>query len=493
MDWGWALSATSRSRCAAGLAAVLGLAGCSLTTTDVEECTTNVECQAEFGVGHVCNADGLCDEVAPSPRCTQTFPDDLFERRFEERDRIIIGNLMDRSLDTHVARENSALLAYEQANAAASLEGREFGAVFCTIEENSDFDDLPRVEAAIASARFLADEVGVPAIVGPAASGDTQSVFIDLDADDTGVLMISPSATSPALTDLDPEGVSDESPGLLWRTAPSDALQGEVIADDMRDPGMGREVAVSQVAVIYESGAYGEGLFEVFARAFQAQGGDAAQQFPFSDEGQLADAIADVGNSSVEEVLFISSQPDDIVGFLDAAATLPGYAAKGIFLTDAAANPDVLSSANSARFGQVRATRPAPLDEGDDLVYASFIAAYSAKFQQDVRTFSFAANAYDAAWLLIYGAAWALLREEGGVTGQNIARGLRQVSDGDPIEVRPTRWVTVQQAFTEGRSIDVTGASGSLDYDAETEETSADIQVWDIDGEQIRGIYTVSP
>ena len=485
------MSATSRSRCAAGLAAVLGLAGCSLTTTDVEECTTNTECQAEFGVGHVCNSDGLCDEAAPSPRCTKTFPEDLFDNRFEERGRIIIGNLMDRSLDTHVARENSAELAYEQANAAASLEGKEFGAVFCTIEENSDFDDLVRVDAAVEAARFLADEVGVPAIVGPAASGDTQAAFMAVE--ESGVLMISPSATSPALTDLDPEDVSDESPGLLWRTAASDALQGEVIAEDMLGPGTEREVAVTQVAVIYESGAYGEGLFEVFARAFQSGGGEAAQQFPFSDEGQLADAIADVGNSSVEEVLFISSQPDDIVGFLDAAATLPGYAAKGIFLTDAAANPDVLSSANSARFGQVRATRPAPLDEGDDLVYASFIAAYSAKFQQDVRTFSFAANAYDAAWLLIYGSAWALLREEGGVTGQNIARGLRQVSDGESIEVRPTRWVSVQQAFTEGRSIDVTGASGSLDYDADTEETSADIQVWNIDGEQIRGIYTVSP
>jgi branched-chain amino acid transport system substrate-binding protein len=487
------LSPTSRSRRAAALAAVLGLAGgCSLTTTDVEECTSSAQCRSEFGVGHVCNTDdGLCEEVAPSPRCTQTYPPDLFENRLAERERIIIGNLMDRSLDTHVARENSALLAYEQANGAATLEGREFGAVFCTIEENEDFDDQVRVDAAVESARFLVNSVGVPAIVGPAASGDTQEVFIALE--DSGVLMISPSATSPALTDLDPEAVSDDTPGLLWRTAPSDALQGSVIAEDMLGPGEGRESAVTQVAVIYQVGAYGEGLFEVFARAFQAGGGDAAQQFPFGDEGQLADAIADVGNSSVPEVLFISSQPEDIVDFLDAAATLPGYAAKGIFLTDAAANPDVLSTANSARFAQVRATRPAPLDESDDLVYASFIAAYSAQFREDVRTFSFAANAYDAAWLLIYGSAWALLREDGGITGQNIARGLRQLSDGEEIEVRPTRWVSVQQAFTEGRSIDITGASGSLDYDEETEETSSDIQVWNIDGEQIRGIYTVSP
>ncbi len=454
------------------------------------DCAISAECHAAFGVGFVCNGDGLCDEVEPQPRCTQTYPAGLFDNRFQERGRIVIGNLMDRSNETHVARERSAQLAYEQANGEDGVDDRDFGAVFCTIEENEEFDGLSRADAAVAVAEFLADAVGVPAIVGPAASGDTQSVFQSLVG--SGVLVISPSATSPALTELDPEVVSNDAPGLLWRTAPSDGLQGTVIADDMLRPGMGRAAAVSTVAVIHEVGAYGEGLFDVFARAFMDGGGQVVELHPFEDAGQLADAIADVGTSAVEEVLFISSQPDDIAAFLNSAGQLSGYDAKGIFLTDAAANPDVLSAANPARFDQVRGTRPAPLNEGQDLVYASFIAAYTAKFQQDVRDYSFAANAYDAAWLLVYGAAWALF-QEGGLSGINMARGLRRVSDGESIEVRPGGWVSVQQAFRDGRSINAAGASGPIDYDPDTEETAADIEVWQIQGGQIEGIYPVSP
>ncbi len=465
--------------------------GCTLTRTDVSECESSAECHAAFGIGFVCNGDGLCDEVEPQPRCTQTYPPDLFDRRFQERGRIVIGNLMDRSNETHVAREGSAELAYDQANAAGGLDGRRFGAVFCTVEENPEFDGLSRADAAIATAEFLTEAVGVPAIVGPAASGDTQEVFQAIK--DSGVLVISPSATSPALTELDPDVVSNDTPGLLWRTAPSDGLQGAVIAADMLGPGMGRKTPVGTVAVIHETGAYGEGLFDVFARAFMDGGGQLELLRPFADDGQLADAIADVGESSVEEVLFISSQPDDISAFLNSASQLPGYDAKGIFLTDAAANPDVLSAANPARFDQVRGTRPAPLDPALDLVYASFIAAYATKFNgQDVRNFSFAANAYDAAWLVVYGAAWALFQEDG-LTGLNIARGLRRVSDGESIDVRQGGWVSVQQAFGEGRSIDVAGASGPIDYDPDTEETAADIEVWEIQGGQISGIYPVSP
>jgi branched-chain amino acid transport system substrate-binding protein len=336
----------------------------------------------------------------------------------------------------------------------------------------------------------LTDVVGVPAIVGPAASGDTQEVFLDVAA--RGVLVISPSATSPALTALDPVEVSDDSPGLLWRTAASDALQGAVIAADMLEPGAGRLAPVTSVAAIHEVGAYGDGLYEVFARAFE-EGGGTVQEIAYDGEGQLTDAIADGQASGADEILFISSQAADIINFLGGAASLPGYDDKGIFLTDAAANPDVLANANPARMGQVRATRPAPLSEADDVVYASFIAAYSSEFDEDVRSFSFAANAYDAAWLVVYGAAWALFQEGGEVTGATIARGLRRVSSGDAVDLRPSDWVSVSDAFREGVSVDASGASGALDYDPATEETAADIQVWRIQDREAVGIYKVSP
>lgn len=479
--------ALARALAAAGAASATFAAGaCTLTRTSVTDCESNVECRDAFGIGSVCNSDGLCEEAELSPRCTQTDPPGLFSDPEASRDRILFGNLMDRSVATHVARERSAQLAYEQVNEEDGVDGRLFGAVFCTIEENDEFDDLTREEAAKASAEFLVDVVGVPAILGPAASTDTQAVFQDVGGG--GVLIISPSATSPALTQLDPPEVSNDSPGLLWRTAASDALQGAVIASDMLDPGEGREAPVTRVAVIHEAGAYGDGLYDVFSRAF-TDGGGSAEEYLFEGEGQLTDAIADVGaNTDATEVLFISAQAPLIAAFLDSAATLASYDSKTIFLTDAAANPDVLKDIDSGLAARVRGTRPAPLDPLRDLVYSSFIAAYTAAYRDDVRAYSFAANAYDAAWLLVYGATWALLREDG-LTGRNIARGLRRVSSGQDIEIRPTGWVSVLQAFRQGQSVDVSGASGDLDYDPGTEETTAEIQVWKVVNKEAVGIY----
>jgi ABC-type branched-subunit amino acid transport system substrate-binding protein len=475
---------------ALGVVVVLGAGGCTLTTTEIESCRDNTQCRERFGLGFVCRGDGLCEESPPRARCASTYPEDLFDDRAAAAGRIVIGNLMDRSLATHRARERSARLAFKQANDEGGIEDHRFAVVFCTIEENDEYDDLTRSDAAITSARYLVDELGVPAIVGPAASGDTQATFLEIRGDD--VLMISPSATSPALSQLKPVVVSDESPGLLWRTAPPDSLQGAAIASDMRLPGVGRSQTVARVGAIYESGAYGEGLYVVFAEAFTAAGG-AVTPFPYENAAQRDAAIASVASGTYDEVLFVSSQADEVVAFLDAAAVSAGYDGMGIFLTDAAANADVIARVQEpSRFDQVRGTRPAPLDENEDLVYASFLAAYAAEYGEDVRPFSFTAHAYDAAWLVAYGAAWARL-QEGSITGTHIARGLRKVSDGEPLEVRPTNWNRVKQLFSSGQAIDVRGASGDLDYDLTTEELSARIEIWQIQGDAFTGVYVWNP
>jgi branched-chain amino acid transport system substrate-binding protein len=63
--------------------------------------------------------------------------------------------------------------------------------------------------------------------------------------------MISPSATSPGFTTFD-------SGGLFYRTAPSDARQGEILAEIV----MGR--GIDTVAVTYTNNDYGAGLANAF-------------------------------------------------------------------------------------------------------------------------------------------------------------------------------------------------------------------------------------
>jgi branched-chain amino acid transport system substrate-binding protein len=452
--------------------AALGMLACTPTRFDESPCQTNAQCRDAFGLGASCGRDGLCQAVPLIARCDQTYPDDLYSRFDRYRDAVVVGTVMDRSSPAHRVRERAVRLAVKEANDAGGLDGRPVALVSCNTEANSALDDYDRTQASVITARYLARTFGATALIGPCASGDVEQVWQALRS--TGTVIASPSATSPLLAQLEPES-SDERPGMLWRLAPSDAIQGRLIADDL----LGR--GVHDVAVIREDGPYGEGLASVFSERFTGAGGR-VQITALTADGQITPAAAMVARAQVPEVLFISSQQDWVVKFLNAAAAQAGFQTKNLFLTDAAANQTVLDGAAAASglFPRIRGTRPAPRDP-NDYVYASFTADYRAEYADDPTVTAFSAHSYDAAWLVLYGSAWSLLQEHR-LTSLGIARGLRQLSAGARTPVIPASWPAVVTAFREGRSIDVSGASGELDFDPRTREITAPLEVWTVSG-----------
>ncbi|MCB1388173.1 MAG: ABC transporter substrate-binding protein, partial [Rhodobacteraceae bacterium] len=112
---------------------------------------------------------------------------------------------------------------------------------------------------AVASAERLVTSDHVMGIVGADCSGVTGAILQNV-ARPNGVVMISPSATSPALS-------TAEDDGLFFRTAPSDARQGQVVADILRDRG------ISSIAISYTNNDYGAGLADSIQAAFTAAGG----------------------------------------------------------------------------------------------------------------------------------------------------------------------------------------------------------------------------
>lgn len=450
------------------LTATLALvSACSLGGVDHAECDTNRQCGASFGLGSVCESDGLCSAPVAHPRCASSFPADLFSDVEKHRDTIVFGTLLDQKNETHRARQNSIQLAIQQIDIEGGVDGRQFGLVFCSIEPGLGDNAETTLDGALAAASYLTDTLEVPALLGPAGSSDVSAVFQAVR--DRGTFVISPSATSPALTEIDEVAPTDERPGLLWRTAPPDSLQGQTIALDMTARG------ITSVAVIAQSGAYGEGLRDEFQKAFS----QTPELRVFSNVNQLSEAITAVGSGSAQEVLFIASAQDDVVTFLNAAATNAGFASKSIFLTDSAATQDTLDRGAAALFPRIRGTRPRPLDTSDT-VTSTFVASYAAEYGSDVQPFSFTAHAYDMTWMTALGASWALL-QEGALTGVNIAKGLRHVSSGEALALIPSAWGAALQRFRSGESIDIRGASGRLDYEPTTEETSGPIDVWTID------------
>lgn len=442
---------------------------CSLTVVRPDACSVDLDCRAGFGWGSTCTAEGFCAAPAPPARCDLTVPDDLFAAPERYADRIVLGALYDH--ETHLDSIQASELAVREANDAGGLDGQEFALVVCDYGERDD--DLDSLEAAAEGATWLADGLGVTAILGPRGSSRAKAAFEALAERD--VLLISPSATSPELTDIDETMPSDERPGRLWRTVPPDGVQAQVIVADLAARN------VSQLAIIAQEGSYGDALAALVEAGFQQETGGTVKVYPY--ETSLFGALADVSESNAEEVVFISSDIGDYVDFLEGAVANPdllaAYDAMGIFLTDAAFNDQLLDVDASAYplFDNVRGSRPAP---AAGVLFNTFAAAFKSVFGADPQTSGFTVHSYDAAWLVIYANAWARFNEDD-AGGRSLARGLRRVSDGVAAEIRPSGWSTVLEAFGAAASVDVAGGSGDLDYDPATEETTAPIQIWGVD------------
>jgi branched-chain amino acid transport system substrate-binding protein len=125
--------------------------------------------------------------------------------------------------------------------------------------------------------RLIAD--GVAGIVGSDCSGVTGAVLQNV-AIPNGMVMISPSATSPGLTTM-------EDNGLFFRTSPSDAREGQVMAEILQERG------VKSIALTYTNNDYGKGLADAIETSFTGLGGEVT--IVAAHEDGKADYSAEVG------------------------------------------------------------------------------------------------------------------------------------------------------------------------------------------------------
>ena len=123
--------------------------------------------------------------------------------------------------------------------------------------------------AAVAAAERLVTADRVDAIVGGDCSGVTIAMLQQV-AKPNGIVMISPSATSPALSTI-------EDDGLFFRTAPSDARQGEVVADILQ------EMDIGEAALTYTNNDYGKGLADSIEANVKMRGGTITISTPHED------------------------------------------------------------------------------------------------------------------------------------------------------------------------------------------------------------------
>ena len=286
--------------------------------------------------------------------------------------------------------------------------------------------------AAVAVAERLITSDGVDGIVGAMCSGATTAMLTNV-AVPNGMVMISPSATSPALSTV-------EDNGLFFRTAPSDARQGVVMAEILMDRG------IDNVAVTYTNNDYGLGLANSFAEAFAAAGGTvtlvAAHEDERADYSAEVGALASAGGDALVVAGYVDSGGSGIIraaldtGAFDTFVFPDGMVGQALV--------DNFGSEINGSFGQFPGT-----DSDGAEIYHNMASA--AGFDG---TSAFSKEAYDAAALIMLA-----MQAAGSTVPADYAQHVMNVANAPGEQILPGQLGRALELIAAGQDIDYVGAS----------------------------------
>jgi len=285
--------------------------------------------------------------------------------------------------------------------------------------------------AATAAAERLITSGGVKAILGADCSGVTGAVLTNV-ALPNGIVMISPSATSPGLSEA-------EDNGLFFRTAPSGAREGQVMSEILMEQG------VKSVAVTYTNNDYGKGLADTFETSFTAMGGEitisAAHEDGKADYAAEIGALAAAGGDRLVVVGYVDQGGSSIVqAALDAGAF-------DMFHFPAGMMGEALETNFGTELDGSSGQHPGT-DSSGATTYAALVGdAFDASS-------SFAAESYDAAALILLS-----MQAAGSSDSADFKTEVMGVANAPGIEIYPGELAKGLKILAEGGEIDYVGAS----------------------------------
>lgn len=277
---------------------------------------------------------------------------------------------------------------------------------------------------------------GVQAIIGAASSGVSLTVIDKITSN--GVVQISPANTSPALTTY-PDN------GLYFRVAPSDVLQGAVLANTAIDKG------ITKLAVIARQDPYGEGLKDATVKDFEAAGGTVTFN-------EVYDPAATSFEAEVAAVKASGPEAVAVIGFEETVKLLQEMIKQGVgpkdvplFLVDGNISTEAYKDFPKNTMKGVIATVPS--GEADLTAFNESLL----EVDPELTDFAYGAQAYDATMLVALAAQAA-----GCADGASIAEFLPQVA-GNGGEQCST-WADCVALLDAGTDIDFQGVTGPVDF-----------------------------
>lgn len=327
-----------------------------------------------------------------------------------------------------------ARLAVQQVNEQGGILGGQ------TLVMPSGDTTCADASAASNAADRMVNTENVTAIVGALCTGATIAAANNA-AIPGGVLMVSPASTAPAVSELDDND-------LVFRTVPSDAFQGEMLAKLVLDKG------IDYVAVTYVNNDYGRGLSEAFSEAFEAGGGTVAENLAHEDN--RADYRSELGSLSASgaDTLVVLAYADT-----SGQTVLRQAYESGMFTlyvgADGMVGDSLVQAVGADVLEGMIATRPGSPDlPGTEIFNA---AAEAAGIDPSA---VFAAQAYDAAFLVALA-----IEQNGSAEREGLSAALRSVASEPGEIILPGEWEKAVELIAQGVEINYEGASGSHEFD----------------------------
>jgi branched-chain amino acid transport system substrate-binding protein len=304
-------------------------------------------------------------------------------------------------------------------------------------------DTTGAAQASVDAAGKLVNIENVPIIMGALMSGTTIAAAeaVSIPA---GVVQISPTATSPAITAI-------KDGDLLYRVVPSDNYQGVVLAKMVLDEG------IKKVAVTYVNNDYGVGIGNTFIDAFKAAGGEiVAAEKHEEKKNSYRSELATLSKGGAEALVVVAYAGDS--GSTIVKQALEG----GLFtrfigtdgLRDEALIKEVGADALKTSFFS------SPTSPADNPAQAKLHEMFNAEYKEGADK-AFVDQTYDATFL-----ALLAIEKAGSADRAKMAAALREVASAPGEKVGPGEWAKAKELIKAGKDIDYDGAGGAYDFDA---------------------------
>lgn len=356
------------------------------------------------------------------------------------------GANLDRAVKLGVGLQNAALRATKQ-KASVKLVASE--------------DGQTQASASVEAATKLVKADKVNVIIGEMASGATipmaQSVTIP-----NKIVQISPTSSAPQLTTI-------KDNGYLWRTYPSDALQGKVLAEAAVEA-FGKGATVNAGA---RNDAFGTALLALFKSEYTKRGGKIGQSVSWNPSQATFDTEAQKLVQGNPGGFVIIDFPDTFEKFAPSLVRSGKWSAAKTLMTEAMRNSDVLSKIGAPVDG-LRGTAASAAGGPAGKAFATYWKTHVKGAKPYT---SFEGTALDAANVAFLAAAKACSSRPA-----KIKVNLRAVSGPPGTKVTFLTLGRAIKLLRAGKDVDYEGAFSPVDFDSNGDIGSAVFEIWKNEG-----------